>query len=232
MSNVVSLHPHGPALPGPPDVVGIDPVWAGARLPVRRVRRKHMLYRAGQPATCVFVVRVGTFKTVLLSAQGEERVTGFQVKGDALGLEALDIRHHVCDAMALDVGEVIEIPKSALREHRGELVEVVADLMAQTFRREWEWKMALSLLDAEQRVVHFLLDFAHRQAALGLGGDRILLRMTRADLGSFLDLSLESVTRALSRLDSAGLIRVACRDVELLDEPALGRVLAVASRRH
>lgn len=200
-----------------------------ARLPHRRVRRKHMLFRAGQPATTLYLVHAGSFRTSVLDAQGRERVTGFALKGDVLGTEALDGMHYACDAMALDVGDVIELARADVLDPLRGLLPFVAAAMADALRRDWEWMLALHTHDAEQRVARFLLDHARRLSSLGFSDSRIVLRMTRADIGSFLDLASESVVRALTRLESAGLVQVSCRDIGIVDAAGLRRLLVPAA---
>lgn len=193
-------------------------------LPRRRSRRRQLVYRAGQKARSVFLVHSGIYKTTLLSDDGRERVTGFHLKGDVIGLEALGEESYRCDAASLDIGELVEVPRSLVFDPLAGLLEHVTQALADTVRRDWYWMLTLASLDAEQRVATFLLDLSSRQEALGYCPRHLLLRMTRADIGNFLGLALESVTRVLSRLDDARILRVACRDVEILDPPALRRL--------
>ncbi|WP_133480164.1 Crp/Fnr family transcriptional regulator [Cognatilysobacter segetis] len=191
----------------------------------RRIRRKHMLYRAGQPADCVYLVHAGVFRCTVLDAHGRDRVTGFALKGDVLGIESLHAPRYAGDVIALDVGEVVELPANALLDPASGALPAVAAAMSAARERDWAWMLALHTLDAEQRVARFLLDYAERLERMGYSPRRVVLRMTRADIGSFLDMASESVARAMTRLDSAGLIRVSCRDIEILDPMALGRLL-------
>ncbi|WP_187770811.1 Crp/Fnr family transcriptional regulator [Cognatilysobacter lacus] len=195
------------------------------RLVHRRIRRKHMLYRAGQPARAAFLVHAGLFRCTVLDAHGRERVTGFPLRGDVLGVECLHAPRYVADVMALDIADVIELPRAELLDPTRALLPHVAAAMAEARERDWTWMLALHTLDAEQRVAQFLLDHAARLESMGFSPRRIVLRMTRADIGSFLDMASESVARSMTRLDSAGLIRVSCRDVEIADEAALRRLL-------
>lgn len=206
-------------------VTASNPWQSGLPFVRRRIQHKQALYRAGQQARSVFIVHAGTFKTSLVVEDGREQVTGFQLRGDMLGLESIDRPVFACDAIALDVCEVMELPRAYLVAHADALMPYVAGLLAQELRREWRWMLALRTLDAEQRVVAFLLDLADRFTALGYSPARLLLRMTRAELGNFLSLSLETVVRVLSRLDAAGLITVNCRDVTINDAGALASLV-------
>jgi CRP/FNR family transcriptional regulator len=127
--------------------------------------------------------------------------------------------------VALDVAEVVELPLQDLLDPTRGVLPQVAAAMSEARERDWAWMLALHTLDAEQRVARFLLDYADRLERMGYSPSRVVLRMTRADIGSFLDMASESVARAMTRLDSAGLIRVSCRDIEMLDADALRRLL-------
>jgi len=198
----------------------------------RRVRAKQHVFRAGQPRTALYLVHAGFFKTALLSEDGREKITGFRMRGDLLGLDALDMDAYACDAVALDTGELWEVPFARLRSELPPFQERITALLAREIRRDWTWMLALGTLGADQRVVTFLFDLAARLQALGFSGERLQLRMTRAELGNFLSLTLETVARSLSRLQARGLIEVAGREIVLRDRVALGELLAAGGRVH
>lgn len=205
-----------------------------ATLPVqrRRVRAKQHLFRAGQPRQALFLVHAGFFKTCVLSEDGREKITGFRLRGDLLGIDALDMSTYACDAIALDLGEVWEIPVAQLRQSMPEFQERLTAVLASEIRRDWGWMLALGTLTAEQRVVAFLLDLGARMEALGFSARSLVLRMTRADLGNFLALQLETVTRSLSRLQALGLIGVERRQITLVDAPGLRGMLGATRPGH
>jgi CRP/FNR family transcriptional regulator len=189
------------------------------RLVRRPIRERQLVIRAGEPMRCVYFVHAGCFKTTVASADGREKITGFRMRGDLIGLDSLGAVLHGCDATALDVGELWEIPVSLYRGQEpgaAELRDYLTQAMAAEIRRGWQWMLSLGSLSAEQRVVHFLLDLADRQRALGYSACQLMLRMTRADLGNFLDLKLETVTRVLSRLAAEGAIDVQRREIRIL----------------
>ncbi|HDS1221556.1 hypothetical protein B9Y76_10710 [Stenotrophomonas maltophilia] len=192
----------------------------------RRLQPREFLFRAGQPCHALFMVHAGLFKTCVLSEDGRERVTGFHLRGELLGIDSFDMPTYACDAIALDTCEVWELPLSWLRGERGDLLPCITGMLAAEIRRDWRWMLALGTLSAEQRVVAFLLDLAARLQTLGYSAQHLLLRMTRADLGSFLALQLETVTRALSHLDAAGVIVVNRREIQIRDEARLRSILA------
>jgi CRP/FNR family transcriptional regulator, anaerobic regulatory protein len=201
------------------------------RLFRRRVRAGEQLFRPGQPMHALYLVHAGYFKLSVNSADGREKVTGFRMRGDLLGLDALGAESYGAEAVALDTSEVWVLPCAQLddiatrapgfREH-------ITAMLAHEIRRDWSWMLSIGTLSADQRVVAFLLDLSDRQRALGFSPSQLMLRMTRAELGNFLSLQLETVTRALSRLAQAALISVDRREVRLLDPGALRDSLGTA----
>ena len=201
----------------------------------RRVQPKQALFRAGQPLQALYLVHAGCFKTQLVSADGREKITGFRMRGDLLGLDALGTPSYGCDAIALEFGEVWELPCAQLEAFGARLPELRQHLtaaLAREIRRDWHWMLSVGTLNAEQRVAAFLLDLAERQQALGFSPRHLLLRMTRADLGSFLALQLETVTRVLTRLAGRGAIDVERRQIAIEQPGLLRSLLADAATCH
>ena len=204
---------------------GLEALLQPLALPRRRLQRKQILFRAGQPCHSLFFVHAGFFKTCVLSEDGREKITGFHLRGDLLGIDSFDMPTHACDAVALDTGEVWELPLTMLRERNTDLLPVVTAALASELRRDWRWMLALGTLNAEQRVATFLLDLAARFTALGFSARHVMLRMTRAELGSFLALQLETVTRALTRLACSGMIEVGGKEILIKNPTALRAML-------
>ncbi len=195
------------------------------------MRAKQYVFRAGQARQSLFLVHAGVFKTCLISEDGREMITGFRLRGDLLGLDALDMPAYTCDAIALDTGEVWELPYARLRDSLPAFQQQLTSILANEIRRDWNWMLTVGTLSAEQRVVAFLLDLAARMQALGFSARRFTLRMTRAEIGKFLALKLETVTRALSRLQAQGLIGVEGRDVSIRDSAGM-RARLLTDRCH
>lgn len=191
----------------------------------RQVQAKQHLFRAGQPAACLFLVHAGSFKISMASEDGREKITGFRLRGDLLGMEALDLPAYACDAIAMDLCEVWELPYPQLCEVAG-FQRRLATAMAREIRRDWNWMLAIGTLTAEQRVIAFLLDLGARMETLGFSARSMILRMSRAELGNFLALQLETVTRALSHLHAGGLIAVERREIRIEDPVRLRAMLS------
>ena len=210
----------------------IDTTLLQLHVALRRVKVEagDVLYRAGQPLHALYFIHAGFFKIRLVSADGRERTTGFRMRGDLLGIDAIGAETHVSDAVALDAGEVWELSYPEVLDacaHLPQLQSIVTRALAAEVRADRTWMLALGTLDAEQRVAAFLLDLGARHAALGYSDLRFVLRMTRAEIGSFLSLQLETVTRALTRLQARGLIDVERRNIRIVDAGALASLAGV-----
>lgn len=208
-----------------------------AQVPVvrRRLSCDQFLYRSGQPMKAIFLIQSGSVKTCELSEDGREQVTGFRMAGDLVGVESIGLAEFACDVVALDDCEVWELPYPPVMNACLRLPELQARVtaaLAAEIRRDRSWMLALGTLSAEQRVAAFLLDLAARHEALGFDGERFVLRMSRADMASFLALKHETVSRALSHLAEANCIEVQRREIRILDRTGLRRNAGADSRLH
>jgi CRP/FNR family transcriptional regulator, anaerobic regulatory protein len=169
-----------------------------------------VVYHGGQPFSTLYVINAGQFKTVNISDDGRDQVVGLHFKGDWLGFDGIDSGHHGCDAIALDTAEVWAIRYATLLEacaSSTELMRTVHAAMSGQIARDGQSMLSLGTLPAHARVAKFLLDWTEALAARDLRTDQISLHMSRAEIGNFLGLTLETVSRALSRLARSGVIR-------------------------
>ena len=212
------------------DGVDIDP---GVHFTLRRAQKGVALYRAGDPFSHVYAVRSGIFKNVLLEASGSCQVLGFPMASDMLGLDGIEAQHYRTEAVALEDSEVAIIPFPRLAHlggKAGALQQFVYRLLSRQLVREHMQMWLLGSLGAEARVAAFLLILGERYARLGYSDTRFSLRMTRLDLGSFLGLTQETVSRALSRFHEAGVIQVRNKELKIMDAEHLHQI--VANARH
>jgi CRP/FNR family transcriptional regulator len=184
-------------------------------------------YQAGERFISLHIVHAGSFKTVNLSADGREQVVSLHFKGDWLGFDGIADQQHSCDAVALDTGELWSIRYDELLRRCAEqpaLLGLLHAAMSREIGRDRDSMMSLCTLPADARVAEFLRHWAESQSERGLRSDAITLRMTRAEIGNYLGMTLESVSRALSRLAREQLIRFAGagrRHVQIPDLSAL-----------
>jgi CRP/FNR family transcriptional regulator, anaerobic regulatory protein len=196
--------------------------------PTRRlVREGDNLYSIGQRFDRLSIVRAGSVKLVDLSAEGHERVSGLRLRGDWLGFDGMASGVHACDAVALDVGEVWSFSYESLTEvcvNCPTLLQALNKAMSEAIAQQHRRKSALCSLSADGRVADYLRRSADDLARRGLRSDRIDLRLSRAEIGQQLGLTLESVSRAFSRLARERLIHFpdrGRREVAISDMQAL-----------
>jgi CRP/FNR family transcriptional regulator len=190
----------------------------------RKVARGAALYRNGDVFEALYAVRSGAFKAVGVSRQGDEKITGFYLPGEMLGLDSISPGRHPYDAIALEDSEVCVIPYVQLEQ----MAASTPGLQRQLFRalssdisRDQGLMLLLGSMSAEQRLAAFLLSLSRRYQRLGFAASCFVLRMTREEIGNYLGVTLETVSRLMSRFQRAGLIAVQQRDIELNDVDGL-----------
>lgn len=194
----------------------------------RRVKRGDHLYRAGQGFDAIYAVRSGFFKTDVLLEDGRDQVTGFQMAGELLGLDGISTEHHTCNAIALEDSEVCSIPFSRLEGLSREIHNLqhhFHKVMSREIIRDHGVMMLLGTMRAEERLAAFLLNLSQRFTSRGFSHSEFYLRMTREEIGSYLGLKLETVSRAFSRFQEEGFIAVQQKHIRILDIPGLKRLM-------
>ena len=194
----------------------------------RRLRRGTSLFRAGDAFRHLFAIRSGSFKTRVSTGDGRDQVTGFLMAGEFLGIDGIAAERHSCDAVALEDSEICVIPYERLAEvsRRFEpLQRHFNRVLSREIVRDQDAMLMLGSRRAEERVASFLVGLSERFAARGYPASDYVLRMTRADIGSFLGLTLETVSRLLSRFREEGLISVHGKRIGIADIEGL-RALA------
>ncbi|MDQ1812346.1 fumarate/nitrate reduction transcriptional regulator Fnr [Massilia sp. CCM 9210] len=193
----------------------------------RRVDRGESLFAMGASFKNLYAIRCGHFKTFRINRNGEQQVVGFHMAGDVLGLDAIGTERHQSGAVALEDSEICEIPFARLEELFTELPQLQRHfhrVMSNEITRDQSAMMFLGGMRAEQRFAIFLLNLAARYAARGYSGTVFQLRMSREEIGNYLGLTVESVSRLLLRFKQKGWLRVALREVELLDRASMEAV--------
>lgn len=186
------------------------------------------LFRAGDSVSCVYVLRSGALKTYITSSDGEEQILAFYSAGDVVGLDSMSGGRHTRNTLTLSPSEICRLPIESLIQASGRsnsLRSCLLEGMGREIQR-LQSMLRLERMAAEQRVVFFLLNQARRQAR-GLRVETrrtVQLPMSRGEIGRFLDLATETVSRCLTRLQAGGAIRISRNEIELLDVAALLRI--------
>lgn len=193
----------------------------------RRIKQGELLYSSGDAFVSLYAIRVGFFKTCVSSEDGREQVTGFQMAGEIIGMDGIVSDHHNCNAIALEDAEVCVMPFSDIEQLSRELPALqrnVHKIMSREIVRENSVMMLLGNMRAEERLAAFLLNLVQRLHARGLSQSELVLRMTREEIGSYLGLKLETVSRAFSKFSEDGIIEVKQRYVKIIEPDALKKI--------
>ena len=190
----------------------------------RKVKRGTSLFRNGEKFANLFAIRTGFFKTCVASEDGRDQVTGFQMAGEIIGLDGIVNDFHTCDAIALEDAEVCVMPFDRIEELSREvnaLQRHVHKIMSREIVRENGVMLLLGSMRAEERLAAFLLNLVQRLHARGFSQSELVLRMTREEIGSYLGLKLETVSRTFSKFVEEGIVEVKQRHVRILNTNAL-----------
>lgn len=178
------------------------------------------LYRSGDKFRSLFAINSGSFKTRILHEDGREQVTGFQMAGEIIGLDAISTDIHTCEAIAMENSGVCELPfhkLEALSRDIPSLQRHLHKIMSREIVRDQGIMLLLGSMRAEERLAAFLLTLSQRYAARGLSPTIFQLRMSRQEIGSYLGLKLETVSRAFSHFQEYGVISVKVRAIEIVN---------------
>ena len=194
----------------------------------RKVARGEILFLAGDRFEALYAVWTGFFKTVVRTNQGREQVTGFQMGGELIGLSGIDSGRHQIDAVALENSQVCVIPYQELETLGHEVPSLQRQfhkVMSREIATDHDVMLRLGSMLAEERLAAFLLNLLHRLESRGFSNSALLLRMSREEIGSFLGLKLETVSRTFSKFQASVLLSVRQRQIEITDATGLQQVL-------
>ena len=194
----------------------------------RRVKRGEFLFHAGETFTSLFAIRTGFFKTAVSTQDGRDQVTGLFMSGELVGTDGICLGKYACDAVALEDADVCVVPFSEL-ESIGRrfppLQQRLHRIISREIVRDQGLMMLLGTMRAEERIGAFLLELSRRFMRRGFSSSQFILRMTREEIGNYLGLKLETVSRTLSRLQEQGVISVEQRKMQIISHDRL-RVLS------
>ncbi|BDU55083.1 transcriptional regulator [Limnohabitans sp. TEGF004] len=198
----------------------------------RKVARGDNLFRQGDKFNALYAIRTGFFKTRISAEDGRDQVTGFQMAGEIIGLDGIVSDHHTCDAVALEDAEVCVMPFDRIEELSREITSLqrhVHKIMSREIVRENGVMLLLGSMRAEERLAAFLLNLVQRLHARGFSQSELILRMTREEIGSYLGLKLETVSRTFSKFVEDGVVEVKQRHVRILNADALKLIVNAQS---
>jgi CRP/FNR family transcriptional regulator len=207
------------------ELTQLDELIANRRL----VHRGEALFHAGDDFTALYAVRTGFFKTSVSTPDGRDQVTGFQMAGELIGLDGISGDKHSCDAVALEDSQVCMIPYNQLESLSREFTHLQHQfhkIMSREIVRDHGVMLLLGSMRAEERLAAFLLNLTQRLQARGFSNSALVLRMTREEIGSYLGLKLETVSRTFSKFQDEGILEVKQRDIRILDQGALQKVVS------
>jgi CRP/FNR family transcriptional regulator len=208
-----------------PDMSRLDTI-IGRR---RRIARGGSLYHRDDAFGSLYAIRFGHFKTFQINPAGTEQITGFQMAGELLGMDGISTDRHHCDAQALEDSEVCEIPFAQLENLFGDIPNLLHHfhrMMSREITREQSAMLLLGNARVEQRLAAFLLNLSARYAARGYSQTQFQLRMGREEIGNYLGLTIESISRSLTKFKKEGLLTVDNREIVLLDLAAIKTLAA------
>ena len=201
----------------------------------RKIKRGSNLFSNGDKFTSLYAIRTGFFKTCLASEDGRDQVTGFQMAGEIIGLDGIVNDRHSCDAVALEDAEVCVMPFDRIEEISREVTALqhhVHKIMSREIVREHGVMLLLGSMRAEESLAAFLLNLVQRLHSRGFSQSELILRMTREEIGSYLGLKLETVSRTFSKFVEDGIVEVKQRHVKILDTEALQRMVNTQPQCH
>ncbi len=208
----------------PEDLKQVDALL-GARI---KLKKGETLYRAGEAFTALYAIRIGSLKTTVLAEDGREQVAGYHMLGDIVGLDGIGADRHGCQAIALEDTDVCVLPFERIEDIARSIPPLQHNLhrlLSREISRDQNIMLLLGSMRAEERLAVFLLSLADRYKKRGYSSTEFVLRMTREEIGSYLGLKLETVSRLFSRFQEEGLIQVQGRAVKLLDPTALKQLV-------
>lgn len=185
------------------------------------------LFRAGDRFQNLIAIKTGTTKLSMIDEEGEEQILGFYFPGEILGLDAIDSEIHTCNAIALESSSYCSFPYSDLDNLCKDIPELRIQMfkfMSREISIENKLLLTLNKRNADEKIATFIISLAERFKRLGYSSTEFKLSMSRQDIGNYLGLTIETVSRVFSRLANAGLISTNRKQVKILEPDALKKL--------
>ena len=188
------------------------------------IQKGEQIFKSGDPLKSLFAIRSGTVKSYTITEQGDEQITGFHLAGDVIGFDGIHAQSHQSFAQALETSMVCEIPFNILDELSGSMPKLrqqIMRLMSNEIMSDQEMILLLSKKNAEERLAAFISNLANRFGSRGVSPKDFRLTMTRGDIGNYLALTVETISRLLGRFQKSGLIEVKGKYITIVDHHEL-----------
>lgn len=186
----------------------------------RPLKKGEYLFRQGDTFNSVYAVRSGSLKTFSITDGGEEQITGFHLPSEFVGLSAMDTEQYPISAIALETTSICEIPFERLDELSVNLPQLRRQLMrimSREIRDEQQMLLLLSKKNAEERIATFLVNLSARFRARGYSPYQFRLAMSRNEIGNYLGLAVETVSRIFTRFQQNELLKAEGKEIHLLN---------------
>ncbi|MGA7980746.1 MAG: fumarate/nitrate reduction transcriptional regulator Fnr [Chromatiaceae bacterium] len=216
----------------PEDVERLDDIVKRSR----PLHRGDYLFRSGERFRSLYVVKTGSVKTYAPNEEGGEQVLGFHLPGEVIGLDAIEKEVHACSAKVLETSAICEVPFARLEELSNSVPSLqhqIYRLLSKEISQDTEMLLLLGKKSADERLATFLLSMSKRLRTRGLSPTDFYLSMSRHEIGNYLGLAVETVSRLFTRFQDEGLLKVDRKHVQLLDLDVLEAVVSgVLSDNH
>ncbi|KVX03016.1 electron transport transcriptional regulator EtrA [Shewanella frigidimarina] len=188
------------------------------------IQKGDLIFKSGDVLKSLYAIRSGTIKSYTITEQGDEQITGFHLAGDVIGFDGIHAQRHQSFAQALETSMVCEIPYETLDDLSGSMPKLrqqIMRLMSNEIMSDQEMILLLSKKNAEERLAAFINNLANRFGNRGFSPHEFRLTMTRGDIGNYLGLTVETISRLLGRFQKSGLIEVKGKYISIIDHSAL-----------
>ncbi len=188
------------------------------------IQKSQLLFKAGDSLQALYAIRSGTIKSYSISENGEEQITAFHLPGDLIGFNAINTMQHEGFAQALETSMICEIPFDILDDLAGKMPKIrhqIMRLMSHEIKSDQNMILLLSRMNAEEKLAAFLYNLSQRYYARGFSAREYRLTMTRGDIGNYLGLTIETISRLLSRFQKSGMITVQGKYITINDMDTL-----------
>lgn len=191
------------------------------------IQKNQELFNAGDELKSLYAIRSGTIKSYTITEQGDEQITAFHLAGDLVGFDAINTNSHPSFAQALETSMVCEIPYEILDDLSGKMPKLrqqIMRLMSSEIKGDQDMILLLSKKNAEERLAAFLYNLSERFSQRGFSPREFRLTMTRGDIGNYLGLTVETISRLLGRFQKADILAVKGKYITINDHDALSKL--------